>query len=430
MAEITDRPAYLDRPRRWKRGRSDLRLAADAGGEGRPDGRRGGVHAGGRRAAGRAADPHRPTGRPACAPTRASRRRCSRSASRWPRPGTPSSPARSPPPSGARRWRWTTRVMLAPTINIVRTPLWGRNFETYSEDPFLAGRLGAAYVEGLQGEGVGASLKHYAANNQEENRMTVSVEIDERTLREIYLAAFEHVVKAANPWTVMASYNKVDGVYATENRRLLIDILKDEWGYDGVVVSDWGAVHATAAAANGGTDLEMPGPAQLVRRQAAGGGEGRRGPAGADRRRGAADVPADPAHRRARRRPSRRTGELRTAAPSPDRRAGGRRGGGAAEERGRPAAAGRRPAEAAGGGRAERRRAAHPGRRLLAGAHRPARLAALGDHRAAGRPRRGAARRRRRQRAGPAGRPSGHVQPRRGARPGRAALRVFRRPPT
>ncbi len=153
-------------------------------------------------------------------------------------------------------------VILAPTINIVRTPLWGRNFETYAEDPFLAGQLGAAFVEGLQGEGVGASLKHYAVNNQEENRMTVSVEADERTLREIYLAAFEHVVKTANPWTVMASYNKVAGVYATENRRLMVDILKDEWGYDGVVVSDWGAVHATAAAANGGTDLEMPGPAQ------------------------------------------------------------------------------------------------------------------------------------------------------------------------
>ena len=153
-------------------------------------------------------------------------------------------------------------VILAPTINIVRTPLWGRNFETYAEDPFLAGQLGAAFVEGLQGEGVGASLKHYAANNQEENRMTVSVELDERTLREVYLAAFEHVVKSANPWTVMASYNKVAGVYATENRRLMVDILKDEWGYDGVVVSDWGAVHSTAAAANGGTDLEMPGPAQ------------------------------------------------------------------------------------------------------------------------------------------------------------------------
>lgn len=153
------------------------------------------------------------------------------------------------------------RVILAPTINIVRTPLWGRNFETYCEDPHLAGALGAAFVQGLQGEGVGASLKHYAVNNQEANRMTVSVEADERTLREIYLAAFEHVVKTANPWTVMASYNKVAGVYATESHELLIDILKGEWGYDGVVVSDWGAVHSTAAAVNGGTDLEMPGPA-------------------------------------------------------------------------------------------------------------------------------------------------------------------------
>ncbi len=154
------------------------------------------------------------------------------------------------------------RVVLAPTINIVRTPVWGRNFETYSEDPFLAGALGVAYVEGLQGEGVGASLKHYAVNNQEANRMTVNAVVDERTLREIYLAAFETVVKAANPWTVMASYNRVNGAYATENTYLLKSILKDEWGWDGVVVSDWGAVHATADAANGGNDLEMPGPAR------------------------------------------------------------------------------------------------------------------------------------------------------------------------
>ena len=152
------------------------------------------------------------------------------------------------------------RVVLAPTINIVRTPLWGRNFETYSEDPFLAGALGCAFVEGLQGEGVGASLKHYAVNNQELDRMTVNAVVDERTLREIYLAAFETVVKTSNPWTVMASYNRVNGTYATENHYLLKDILKGEWGYDGVVVSDWGAVHDTVAAANGGADLEMPGP--------------------------------------------------------------------------------------------------------------------------------------------------------------------------
>ena len=153
-------------------------------------------------------------------------------------------------------------VVLAPTINIVRTPLWGRNFETYSEDPFLAGTLGAAYIQGLQGEGVGASLKHYAVNNQEVRRMTVSAQVDERTLREIYLAGFEIAVKSANPWTVMASYNRVNGTYATEHDYLLNEILKREWGYDGVVVSDWGAVHSTAPAATGGTDLEMPGPAQ------------------------------------------------------------------------------------------------------------------------------------------------------------------------
>ncbi|HEY5071276.1 MAG TPA: glycoside hydrolase family 3 C-terminal domain-containing protein [Caulobacteraceae bacterium] len=152
-------------------------------------------------------------------------------------------------------------VVLAPTINIVRTPLWGRNFETYSEDPFLAGTLGAASIEGLQSEGVGASLKHYAVNNQEVGRMTVSAELDERTLREIYLAGFELAVKRARPWTVMASYNRINGTYATENARLLTDILKQEWGFDGVVVSDWGAVHSTADAANAGCDLEMPGPA-------------------------------------------------------------------------------------------------------------------------------------------------------------------------
>ena len=151
-------------------------------------------------------------------------------------------------------------VVLAPTINIVRTPLWGRNFETFSEDPYLAGELGVTYVEGLQSEGVGASLKHYAANNQEERRMDVSVEVDERTLREIYLSAFERVVAAAKPWTVMASYNKLRGIFASANPHLLEDILKGEWGYDGVVVSDWGAVHSTAPSAAGGLDLEMPGP--------------------------------------------------------------------------------------------------------------------------------------------------------------------------
>jgi beta-glucosidase len=151
-------------------------------------------------------------------------------------------------------------VVLAPTININRTPVWGRNFETYSEDPYLTAELATSYVRGLQGEGIGASLKHYAANNQEYRRMDVSVEMGERTLREIYTAAFEQVIKAANPWTVMASYNKLRGTYASENPHLLTEILKDEWGYDGVVVSDWGAVHSTVPSARSGLDLEMPGP--------------------------------------------------------------------------------------------------------------------------------------------------------------------------
>jgi beta-glucosidase len=151
-------------------------------------------------------------------------------------------------------------VVLAPTINIMRIPTWGRNFETYSEDPHLAGVMGAAYVQGLQGEGIGASLKHYAANNQELERFVVDARVDERTLREIYLAAFERVVREADPWTVMASYNKLNGTYASEHRYLLTDILKDEWGYEGMVVSDWNAVHSTASSANAGLDLEMPGP--------------------------------------------------------------------------------------------------------------------------------------------------------------------------
>ncbi|MBU1378475.1 MAG: glycoside hydrolase family 3 C-terminal domain-containing protein [Alphaproteobacteria bacterium] len=152
------------------------------------------------------------------------------------------------------------QVVLAPTINIMRIPTWGRNFESYSEDPYLAGIMGTAYVQGLQSEGVGASLKHYAANNQELERFRVDARVDERTLREIYLAAFERVIREADPWTVMASYNKLNGTYASEHRRLLTEILKNEWGYDGMVVSDWTAVKSTAPSANAGMDLEMPGP--------------------------------------------------------------------------------------------------------------------------------------------------------------------------
>ncbi len=151
-------------------------------------------------------------------------------------------------------------VLLAPGVNIQRTPLGGRNFEYYSEDPHLTGEIGIAYVDGVQGEGVGASVKHFAANNQEHMRMSGSSNVNERVLREIYLAAFEPIIKRGRPWTVMSAYNKVNGVFASEHNTLLNGVLKDEWGFDGVVVSDWMAAKSTSGSANGGLDLEMPGP--------------------------------------------------------------------------------------------------------------------------------------------------------------------------
>ncbi|MEW1957370.1 glycoside hydrolase family 3 C-terminal domain-containing protein [Kineococcus sp. NPDC059986] len=149
-------------------------------------------------------------------------------------------------------------VLLGPGVNMKRSPLCGRNFEYFSEDPVLAGDLAAALVQGVQSQGVGTSLKHFAANNQETQRMTISADVDERTLREVYLTAFERVVRTAQPWTVMCSYNRINGVYASEDPWLLTDVLRGEWGFEGLVVSDWGAVNVREDGVRAGLDLEMP----------------------------------------------------------------------------------------------------------------------------------------------------------------------------
>lgn len=154
---------------------------------------------------------------------------------------------------------------LGPAVNIYRAPLNGRNFEYFGEDPWLASRIAVAFIRGLQAQGVSATIKHFLGNNSEYLRNTTDSRIDERALREIYLPTFEAAVKEANVGAIMPSYNLTNGLYMTANRPLLVDVVKNEWGFRGVIMSDWGAVHSTLAAANGGTDLEMPGQRYFVR---------------------------------------------------------------------------------------------------------------------------------------------------------------------
>ncbi|GAA0426422.1 glycosyl hydrolase [Actinoplanes capillaceus] len=151
-------------------------------------------------------------------------------------------------------------VLLGPGVNLKRTPLGGRNFEYFSEDPILTGVLATEWVRGLQSRGVGASLKHFAVNSQETERMRISADVDDRTLREMYLRAFQRVVTRAQPWTVMCAYNRINGVYASEHHWLLTEVLRGEWGFEGLVVSDWGAVVDRVRAVAAGLDLTMPGP--------------------------------------------------------------------------------------------------------------------------------------------------------------------------
>jgi len=159
---------------------------------------------------------------------------------------------------GEKCIRENVAVILGPGINMKRSPLCGRNFEYFSEDPYLTAEVASGLVDGIQSKGVGTSLKHYAANNQEAARMVCDTVVDERALREIYLAAFERVVKKSQPWTVMCSYNRLNGTYASEHKWLLSNVLRDEWEFEGLVVSDWGATAGVVEGLKAGLDLEMP----------------------------------------------------------------------------------------------------------------------------------------------------------------------------
>ena len=154
-------------------------------------------------------------------------------------------------------------ILLAPTVNIHRSPIAGRNFECYSEDPYLTSRMAVAYINGLQSQGVGACIKHFVCNDSEFERQSISSEISERPLREIYLRPFQVAIREAKPWAVMSSYNRINGTYASENDYTLLDILKGEWGFDGIVMSDWYGTYSPNVP-KGGLDLEMPGPARWM----------------------------------------------------------------------------------------------------------------------------------------------------------------------
>jgi beta-glucosidase len=164
---------------------------------------------------------------------------------------------------GTEAVRKRAHIVLGPTVNLHRTPVGGRTFECYSEDPELTGALAVAYVRGVQAHDVAVTVKHFVANDTEVERMTVDVQVDERTLRELYLRPFERTVKEADAWGIMSAYNRLDGEFCAENRRLLTGILRDEWGFDGFVVSDWFGVHHAVGAANAGLSLEMPGPVRV-----------------------------------------------------------------------------------------------------------------------------------------------------------------------
>ena len=160
-------------------------------------------------------------------------------------------------------------------MNIHRTPVGGRTFECYSEDPELSGILAAAYVRGVQSKDVAVTVKHFVCNDTEMDRMSVDVQVDDRPLREIYLRPFERAVKEGGAWGIMSAYNRLGGEHCAENRRLLTDILRDEWGFDGFVVSDWFGVHHTVEAANAGLNIEMPAPVRVYGDEARRGREGR-----------------------------------------------------------------------------------------------------------------------------------------------------------